>query len=198
MTSCSQAHQDLFVVAATRGKRSGSFIDLGAFHQREGNNTFLLEKEYGWMGLSMDIVKQSWDDRSSIFATGDATRKSDLIHINPETTYDYLSLDIDLDTNKCLVALIEMDLINKFQVITIEHDRYARGTSYREFQRKILTSRDYVMVAGDVFPPGRPDLPFEDWWVSPAIQIPSTAPQSTESLEVAKWFWEFTFNQPLP
>jgi len=50
----SQAGQDLFVVAMLSGQRRGTFLEIGTGHFRENNNTFLLEKEFEWTGISID------------------------------------------------------------------------------------------------------------------------------------------------
>jgi hypothetical protein len=52
----SQAGQDLFVVAMTRGKINGSWLELGCGHPIGSNNTYLLEKRLGWSGVSIDTV----------------------------------------------------------------------------------------------------------------------------------------------
>ena len=39
----SQAYQDLFVLTMLQGKRSGKYLEVGANHPVEFNNTFLLE-----------------------------------------------------------------------------------------------------------------------------------------------------------
>ena len=60
--SCSQAGQDQFVVAMTRGDRNKSFLEIGAGHPMHGNNTFLLENQYGWHGTSVEIVCPLYED----------------------------------------------------------------------------------------------------------------------------------------
>lgn len=52
--SKSQAGQDLFVVAMTGGKSKGTYLEIGAGHPVTGNNTFLLEKVFGYSGVSID------------------------------------------------------------------------------------------------------------------------------------------------
>jgi hypothetical protein len=51
----SQAAQDLFVLSCLSGKTNGTFLDLGCSHPTNINNTFLLEKDFNWSGLSIDI-----------------------------------------------------------------------------------------------------------------------------------------------
>jgi len=64
LESKSQAGQDLFVIAMLQGKRQGTFLEIGAGKLNVGSNTFLLEKEFGFSGTSIDIIDahslQSW------------------------------------------------------------------------------------------------------------------------------------------
>lgn len=59
LESNSQAGQDLFVVAMMQGKKNGNFLELGAGHSKDGNNTYLLEKSFHWSGTSVDIKNQN-------------------------------------------------------------------------------------------------------------------------------------------
>jgi FkbM family methyltransferase len=54
----SQHGQDAFVVEATGGKRNGVFVDIGCNDPVRFNNTALLEREYGWDGISIDAQDQ--------------------------------------------------------------------------------------------------------------------------------------------
>ena len=51
----SQAGQDLFVISMLGGKRNGVFLNLGCNQPILINNTYLLEREFDWNGLSVDI-----------------------------------------------------------------------------------------------------------------------------------------------
>lgn len=55
--SQSQIRQDLFVLAATNFKKSGYFVEFGATDGVSLNNTYLLEKEYGWRGVLAEPAK---------------------------------------------------------------------------------------------------------------------------------------------
>lgn len=52
--SRSQAGQDLFVIALTQGKKNGRWLELGCGYPKQVSNTWLLEKEFGWTGTSID------------------------------------------------------------------------------------------------------------------------------------------------
>ena len=51
----SQAGQDLFVVAMTQGKENGTWLEIGCAWPITSNNTYLLEKKFGWSGISIDL-----------------------------------------------------------------------------------------------------------------------------------------------
>jgi FkbM family methyltransferase len=52
--STAQLHQDLWVLAETKRKRGGYFVEVGAFDGIELSNTYLLEKEFGWTGILVE------------------------------------------------------------------------------------------------------------------------------------------------
>lgn len=49
--SLSQLNQDFFVLHETGWKRDGYFVEFGATDGRSYNNTWLLEKKFGWTGI---------------------------------------------------------------------------------------------------------------------------------------------------
>jgi hypothetical protein len=50
--------QDFF-----RGRRDGTFVDVGSAHYRDGSMTFFLEKEFGWSGVAIDALEPGGDPR---------------------------------------------------------------------------------------------------------------------------------------
>ena len=58
----SQAFQDLFVLSMLDGKQNGLFLEVGAHNPIDYNNTYLLEKKFGWSGVSIDIDPVHIDD----------------------------------------------------------------------------------------------------------------------------------------
>lgn len=52
--STAQLHQDIWVIAETKRKRGGFFVEIGAFDGVEHSNTYLLEKELGWTGILVE------------------------------------------------------------------------------------------------------------------------------------------------
>jgi FkbM family methyltransferase len=37
-----------------KDRRDGVFLDVGAYHAKDGNNTYRLERDFGWSGLAID------------------------------------------------------------------------------------------------------------------------------------------------
>lgn len=177
LMSFSQAGQDHFVSLALGGKRNGSFLEIGASDAISLSNTYLLEREFGWVGLSVDISFLSklsfWKaKRKSRLLLGDATKldyAKYLVKQDFPTTLDYLSLDIEPMTNTLEALRRVLDSGFRFRVITYETDFYdpAASRSQAEHVRKVarglLAEAGYSLVAGDVC--ATDDMPFEDWWV---------------------------------
>lgn len=49
-----QLLQDIFAVAASGGKRNGTFVEVGVGNGCDLSNTYLLEKDFGWNGLLVE------------------------------------------------------------------------------------------------------------------------------------------------
>lgn len=203
MKNYSQSYQDLFVLAALNKKRDGTFLDVGCFAPKDDNNTYLLESEFGWTGLCVDLKDCGViGSRSAKFIQHDATlvypdeAEAFLDSISPDGRLDYLSLDVDEATNAAIIPAVTFA---EFSVITIEHDLYARGKEQQHFQRLTLSELGYILVVPDVHPPGRPELVFEDWWVSPdiAVGIPQLFVGPNDAKEVVETLWLAKFGERL-
>ena len=59
--SLSQLNQDYFVLHETGWKRDGYFVEFGATDGRSFNNTWLLEKAFGWSGILAEPARV-WRD----------------------------------------------------------------------------------------------------------------------------------------
>ncbi len=177
MESCSQASQDRFVYLLLYGlldkQDDGYYLEIGAGHPRNGNNSYFFEKNYGWKGISIDITdcyKETWSsNRQNLLLIEDATQCDYQSILEPfPQIIDYLSLDIDNSYDIVLQEIPFNDHI--FKVITIEHDLYRYGNEYREKERRILASLGYYLLCPDVsvFSNGM-NLVFEDWWIHPSV-----------------------------
>ena len=51
----SQIYQDMFVLSMNNGTNSGTYLEIGAGDYKYGNNTYLLEYDFNWSGVSIDI-----------------------------------------------------------------------------------------------------------------------------------------------
>ena len=71
--STSQLQQDLWVLAETKCKRGGFFVEIGAFDGVNHSNTYLLEKEFGWEGILVEPNPDCFDslrkNRSALIST---------------------------------------------------------------------------------------------------------------------------------
>lgn len=170
--------QEQFVLDLLKYKTNGYYVELGAFHSKQGSNTFYLENDYGWNGVSFEIDPERHaefiSNRKNPCILGDATHFNYISYFeenNFPEQIDYLQVDIDAGyTPKgnavgnpylTLHGLISVPL-NKYRysVITFEHDAQIEynNKGMREAQREILSSLGYKLVVRDWH---------EDWWVDP-------------------------------
>jgi SAM-dependent methyltransferase len=171
----SEAYQDMFVLTMLNGKRNGTYLEVGAGNAFYGNNTALLEKEFDWKGVALDIdegfVAAHTNERSNPCLLKDATKINYVPFLNGldfPNDIDYLQLDCDPPevTYKILLS-IPFDT-HKFAVITYEHDYYCDETkSFQEKSRKYLESYGYIRVVNNISPDD--NRPYEDWWVHPDL-----------------------------
>jgi FkbM family methyltransferase len=172
----SQVMQDIFVLSMLDGKRNGTFLEIGGGDPELGNNTLLLEENYGWTGVSIesnfDLFKKYRLRRPHINLLNCDALDTDYDQLLTDNfnseIIDYLQLDIEpaRNTYECLLK-IPFDKF-KFRVITYEHDNYVDTTKKcKKNSRKFLEKLGYVLVVPNVSPDGKSD--FEDWWVHPDL-----------------------------
>lgn len=172
----SQTYQDMFLLALLDGKKNGTYLEIGAAKPFYGNNTALLEKDFGWTGVGLEYKQELADDYSR--HRKNPVLKEDALTISynkllakyfPDTEIiDYLQLDIEpsKSTFEAMLA-IPFDKY-QFRFITYEHDYYVDITkSYREKSRRYLSGLGYKLVVNDVC--GARNCNFEDWWVKPEL-----------------------------
>jgi hypothetical protein len=171
----SQAFQDMFILAATKGKKNGLYLEIGAQQPFYQNNTALLETEYDWNGISIEILPnlcaQFARERKNQIICEDATKIDYLKLLNKfdkGTDFDYLQLDVEPSniTFECLLSIPFEKY--RFGIITYEHDHYVDMTgSYRDKSRKYLKLMGYEMLVANASP--NDNSPFEDWWYHPEL-----------------------------
>jgi hypothetical protein len=171
--------QEEFVLELLDNKKEGYYVELGAFHSKNGSNTNRLENEFGWKGVSFEIkedLRKEFNENRSNPCMGDALDFNYVSYFEENSfpkQIDYLQVDIDSgyklngrpDGNAytSLHGLIAVPLNSyRFTVITFEHDAnmYWRNVAMRDVQREILDSLGYSIVAR---------TESEDWWVDPTV-----------------------------
>jgi tetratricopeptide (TPR) repeat protein len=170
-TNYAQTYQDLFPLTELNGKNNGTYLEIGCADPIICNNTYLLEKTFGWTGISIDIeahhISKFKLERKNTAICADATKidYTQLLSNMPEVI-DYLQVD-------CEPPAVSFDILKKilttnkiFNTITFEHDSYLAGDEIKNESRKLL-EKDYVLVVPDV----RFDAKgiFEDWWAHKSV-----------------------------
>jgi hypothetical protein len=172
----SQVGQDDFVIQTLNHKNNGVYVEIGAYHSIDISNTYMLEKDYGWTGVSFEIVQDRVNEfnlnRVNKCYIGDATvfdYESLFDRLNLPKQIDYLQVDIEPAENS-LKALFALPLEKyRFSVITFEHDLYVspNNMAIKNKQKELLYGLGYELVREDAS--GHPDYPFEDWWIDPTV-----------------------------
>jgi hypothetical protein len=191
-----QAGQDAFVLWALKGKRAGYFLEIGSNDPIEINNSYVLEKEYGWRGIMVEymstyLAKYLQHRPTAIHIMDDATQVDYLEALKtlnpPEKVVDYLQIDLEVSNDSTMGALKRVEETMaagyRYAVITFEHDQYdINNHNTRARSRPIFESYGYVRVFSDVMNAG---FPYEDWYVHPDLVDMSRieAVRTDESLE---------------
>lgn len=166
-----QAHQDLFVRAMLDFKTDGCYVEIGSAEPMQSNNTYILERDLGWRGISLELDERLVDEfrqvRRNPCISADATtcdfRAIFAEHQLP-ARIDYLSVDIDpAETTLRALQRLPHDAF-RFSVLTFEHDNYVSGPEVMELSRQFLADLGYARVVSNVMVCGRD---FEDWYVDP-------------------------------
>jgi hypothetical protein len=178
----SQVGQDDFVIETLAYKNGGTYVEIGAYHSKEISNTYLLEKDYGWTGVSFEIdpdrANEFNSNRQNKCYTADATSfdyETLFSMLDMPKQIDYLQVDIEPASNS-LKALLALPLKKyRFSVITFEHDLYddPKNLDIKNKQKEALFGLGYILAKEDVFDtddrfPGK-IYPFEDWWIDPTV-----------------------------
>ena len=170
----SQAYQDLFVLTVLDGKRNGTYVEIGSSYPIDYNNTYILESEFGWSGVSFDrdelLNKMFENERKNPIVTCDATSVNyaeEFEKYNLPNRIDYLQVDIE-PARQTLAALKAIDHQKyRFNVITFETDVYVGGNQdVVKESREMLQDLGYKLVAYHV---ANGNNPFEDWYVDPEV-----------------------------
>lgn len=173
--SYAQTYQDIFVLSALNGKKGGTYLEIGAADPFKGNNTALLETQFGWKGASIEILEHEVEkfkaQRKNPIYLQDATKidyDKFIEDLGFGNEIDYLQVDCEPPSVTFdILKMIPLDKY-KFGVITFEHDYYADTTkSYRDLSRKYLKEKGYVLAVSNIAPDKTSS--FEDWWIHPDL-----------------------------
>jgi len=165
----SQASQDKFVAKMLNFKKNGFVVDVGS--SGDSSNSYFFDQFLDWKCICVDQLDDNYVKRKNTkFYKGDATKLdyADMFKANGfPNVIDYLSLDVDKETNIAMKLLPYDDY--RFSIITIEHDAYVCGDERRADQREFLESKGYYCLCKNIwfFVHDGKNVYFEDWWVDP-------------------------------
>uniref|UniRef100_A0A6C0B006 Methyltransferase n=1 Tax=viral metagenome TaxID=1070528 RepID=A0A6C0B006_9ZZZZ len=179
MKSYSQRNQDLFVLSILNEKTNGTYLDFGCRGPIDINNTYLLENNYNFSGLSFDIdsneiLKWKTTNRNYKNAICGDLLELDFVKIlennYKSTNIDYFSFDLE-------PPLVTLEVLKKFPfnkykfgVITFEHDFY-RGFDTLRPSREIFIKNGYRKIKMEHMKKFETEMIWfsEDWWIHPDL-----------------------------
>lgn len=184
----SRHFQDMFVLSILNGRRDGTFVEIGSGHPELFNNTLLLEKEFGWKGISLDNSERM----CSIFSRN---RNSTVVLANAANTdyralfkqncleqrIDFLRINAELASIAALKA-IPFDK-HEFSVLQFQHNAVWWGSEIREESRKLLSKIGYILMVSDVAIDEKSS--YEDWWVHPDFAKTKSEMKSSNKINFA-------------
>lgn len=168
--SNSQAAQESFVLNVLKEKREGYYVEIGGYHAIELSNTYLLESQYDWRGVSLEIEAARAEEYNKARTNPCLTVDATTFNLEPyfkenkwPKQIDYLQVDIE-PAHQTLAALLNLPMDYRFSVITFEHDLYVGGDNlkHQETAYEFLSDHGYKRVVHNL-------LNFEDWYVDPAV-----------------------------
>jgi hypothetical protein len=176
--------QDYFVEKILKGKKNGTFLELGSHHPVGVNNTFLLEAKYGWKGLMIEY-EASYIHLYPVYRPNSSYIFDDARNIDYKEQLewrgfpkdlDYLSFDLEVENRSTLdvLEIFEKSVLPsyRFATITFEHDYYRENyIDYFETRRKsreIFEKFGYIRVFSDVMCKDS-NGEYEDWYVHPEL-----------------------------
>jgi len=167
----SEAYQDMFVLTVLKGKKNGTYLEIGAGSPFFGSNTVLLEK-FGWKGHGFDINPLAVNaDRKNPCVLKNAL-EVDYSQLLSDMEYgdviDFLQVDLEpADITYDALKVIPWDKY-KFRVVTFEHDYYNdESKTIRDKSREFLKSKGYELLVTNIAPDTL--RVFEDWWIHPDL-----------------------------
>jgi len=193
----SQAFQDMFVLSILDGKKNGTYVEIGGDHGVIISNTYLLETEFDWKGVSFEIDQSKVEGYNSIRDNKCICADAIQFHYKKffkENKYpkqiDYLQVDIE-PAWQTLNALKALPLDEyRFSVITYETDLYKDGPDAGEEAMEILLSHGYELIVRNV---ANQNNPYEDWYVDPTVVDPEIVKLFVQKGRISKESTECIF-----
>ena len=165
----SQVWQDIFALVVNDAKRDGTFVEIGGGQPKVGNNTWLLEKEYNWSGVSVELDQElcsMWEGQrpNTELICGDAL-EIPWDDLDLPSKMDYLSFD--LEPPEVTLEVLKKFPLDKYQFncITYEHDMY-RQWGDTVGHRDIFSEHGYDLVGFQIH---NGPCCMEDWYVHESI-----------------------------
>lgn len=171
----SDCGQDKFVLDTLKNKRNGYWLELGCQGPIASSNTHVLEIEYDWKGISIDI-NQSYINQWTGVRNTEMLLCADALSINYEELLeklnapkeiDYLSMDLE-PPPVTFAALTKIPFHKyKFKVITFEHDHYRNdflSFDLKNKSQKFFKDLGYKMVPEQVNDFYYPNLSLSENW----------------------------------
>ena len=171
----SSSGQDIF--AYQIGGDQGTYLEIGGADSIRGSNTYSLEKEYGWRGISLELNKNrhadSWKIRSNPIYWENALDFDYVTTLkeNNIISIDYLQVDIEPASNtyKALEKVLSQGI--DFKCCTFEHDHYrkkAKDVDYKSLADKLLAKHGYKIAVENVISRKNKKY-YETWYVKNSI-----------------------------
>jgi hypothetical protein len=169
--SYSEAWQDMFVLTLFDGMREGKYIEIGSGYPIYANNTYLLEREFGWRGISIDNQRK--------FTQKHILHRSHTALYADATTCDYIDLSqrcgfgdffeyLSVDCGDPIVSLSALEKVItsgiRFGAVTFCHENHKHPESgVRMSARDVMRKNGYRLLVSNVSY-GDSDE-YEDWFV---------------------------------
>jgi hypothetical protein len=182
----SEAGQDIFALNLI-GK-NGTYLEVGGFKPKLDSNTYILETQNNWRGITIEFKKElqslwsSCKDRKNRIYFEDALKfdyKTALEENNLPLHLNYLSCDIDPrdKTFEALKKILKEGL--SFDFISFEHDDYTSDVSYHKLVSEYLIPKGYKIAVNNIYPKNKKNKIFETWFVNSKINF--------EPIEFSEW-----------
>lgn len=190
----SQSGQDQF--AYNLIGNNGTYLEIGAHDPVINSNTYKLEVECGWLGISVEydsshqaawknckernFERVIWDDAFNINYL-DKIKEFGLTN-----TIDYLSCDIEPPHNTFEILKLLIKSKIEFKYISYEHDKYASGEKFEKLAKDFLNYNGYKTVVDNVYSRNKKYKIYETWFVKNEINLDSISYEKWKKINYLK------------